>query len=195
MLNFKTLKTASLVLLLFPFLLACSSDDLSDLLSRVETLNISRQGYTLGKKLTKAQQETARKHPVKAADHRTRKFKDGKLHVVTDRVSDRVIVLYEQYEAASMEMVQGLVGSLSFEFGDPTVLAHDKIIYWIFGPQGKLSRDQYKKARQAGGKLKILATVKLNSSTKILGDTPPSKESTVYYIISSEPALKLIKNR
>jgi hypothetical protein len=194
MVNFKTLRTASLILLLFPFLLACSSDDLSDLLSRVERLNISRQGYTLGKKLTKEQKETAQKHSVKAADHRTLKFKDGSLYVVTERTSGRVIVLYERYEAATREILKGVVGSLSIEFGDPTVLAHDKIIYWVFGPQGKLSREQYKEARKTDGKLKILATVKLNSSMKILGDNTPSGENNVYYVISSEPVLQLMKS-
>jgi hypothetical protein len=194
MVNFKTLRTASLILLLFPFLLACSSDDLSDLLSRVERLNISRQGYTLGKKLTKEQAATAQKHSVKAADHRTLKFKDGSLYVVTERTSGRVIVLYERYEAATREILKGVVGSLSIEFGDPTVLAHDKIIYWVFGPQGKLSREQYKEARKTDGKLKILATVKLNSSMKILGDNTPSGENNVYYIISSEPVLQLMKS-
>ncbi len=193
--NFTTLKTALLIWLILPLSSACSSDDLSNLLSRVENLNISRQGYTLGKKLTKSQQATAQKHPVKAADHRTRKFKDGDLYVVTDRMSDRVIVLYERHETATTEVVKSLVGSLYLEFEDPTVLAHDKIIYWIFGPQGKLSRDQYKAARKSDGKVDILATVKLNSSLKIVGNATPSEKSIVYYIISSEPALKLLKNR
>ena len=181
-------------MVLFPTLWACSSHELPDLLDQVESLNISRQGYTLGKKLTKEQEATAQKHSVKAADHRTLKFKDGSLYVVTERTSGRVIVLYERYEAATREILKGVVGSLSIEFGDPTVLAHDKIIYWAFGPRGKLSREQYKEARKTDGKLKILATVKLNSSMKILGDNTPSGENNVYYIISSEPVLQLMKS-
>ena len=46
-----------------------------------------------------------------------------------------------------------------------------------------------------GDKLNVLATVKLNSSTKIVGHGTQSGENSVYYIISSEPALKLIKSK
>jgi hypothetical protein len=195
MVNLTSVKIAILLLLLLPLSSACSSDKLSDLLARVETLNISRRGYTLGKALTDGQRATALKHPVEAANPWTRKFKDGDLYVVTDKAADRVIILYERYEATTIKKVQALVGSLSLDFGDPTVMAHDKIIYWVFGPEGKLTRAQYKKARQADGKLNILATVKLNSSMKILGGTTRSGEGSVYYIISSEPVLKLIESK
>ncbi len=194
-LNPISVKIAILILLLLLFSSACSSDNLSDLLGQVETLNISRGGYTLGKGLTDGQRATALKHPVEAANPWTFKFKDGDLSVVADKATDRVVILYERYEATTIKKVQALVGSLSLDFGDPTVMAHDKIIYWAFSPKGKLTREQYKKAKQADGKLNILATVKLNSSMKIVGDSTQSGESSVYYIISSEPVLKLIKSK
>lgn len=182
-------------MLLLSFSSACSSDNLSNLLGQVERLNISRGGYTLGKALTDRQRATALKHPVEAANPWTFKFKDRDLYVVADKATDRVVILYERYEATTIKKVQALVGSLYFDFGDPTVMAHDKIVYWVFGPEGKLTREQYKKTKQTGGKLNILATVKLNSSIKIMGDSTRSDESSVYYIISSEPVLKLIKSK
>ncbi len=182
-------------MLLLPFSSACSSDKLSDLLGKVERLNISRGDYTLGKKLTDGQRATALKHPVEAANPWTFKFKDGDLYVVADKATDKVVILYERYAATTIKKIQALVGSLSFDFGDPTVMAHNKIIYWVFDPEGKLTREQYEKAKQADGKLNILATVKLNSSMKIMGDSIRSDEGSVYYIISSEPALKLIKSK
>ncbi len=184
---------AILILLLLPFSSACSSDKLSNLLGQVETLDISREGYTLGKGLTDRQKATALKHPVEAVNPWTFKFRDGDLYVVADKATDRVVILYERYEPTTRKQVQALVGSLSLDFGDPTVMAHDKIVYWVFGPEGKLTREQYKKAKKADGKLNILATVKLNSSMKIMGDTTRLDEDSVYYIISSEPVLKLIK--
>ena len=195
MVNLTSLRTAILILLLLPFSSACSSDKLSNLLGQVETLDISREGYTLGKKLTEGQRAIALKHRVEAANPWTFKFKDGDLYVVADKATDRVVILYERYEATTIKQVQALVGSLSLDFGDPTVMAHDKIIYWVFDPEGKLTREQYEKAKQADGKLNILATVKLNSSMKIMGDSTRSDEGSVYYIISSEPALKLIKSK
>lgn len=193
--NLTSVKIAILILLLLSFSSACSSDNLSNLLGQVERLNISRGGYTLGKALTDRQRATALKHPVEAANPWTFKFKDRDLYVVADKATDRVVILYERYEATTIKKVQALVGSLYLDFGDPTVMAHDKIVYWVFGPEGKLTREQYKKTKQTGGKLNILATVKLNSSIKIMGDSTRSDESSVYYIISSEPVLKLIKSK
>lgn len=191
--NLTSIKIVILIWLLLPFSSACSADKLSDLLGQVEKLNISRQGYTLGKALTKEQRATALRHPEEAANPLTFKFKDGDIHVVADKASDRVVILYGRYEAATLKSIQGLVGSLSLEFGDPTVMAHDKIIYWAFGPDGKLTRDRYKKVKEADGKLNILATVKLNSSMEIVGDSAFSEKGSVYYVISSEPALKLME--
>jgi len=195
MANLTSVKIAILILLLLPFSSACSSDKLSNLLGQVETLNISRGDYTLGKKLTDGQRAIALKHPVEAANPWTFKFKDGDLYVIADKTTNRVVILYERYEATTIKQVQALVGSLSLDFGDPTVMAHDKIIYWVFGPEGKLTREQYKKAKKADGKLNILATVKLNSSLKIMGDSTRSDKDSVYYIISSEPVLKLIESK
>ena len=190
--NPTSLKIALLILLLLPFSSACSSDKISDLLGQVESLNITREGYTLGKELTDKQKATALKHPEEAANPRIFKFKDGERYVVADRATDRVVILYERYEAATLKKVQALVGSLYLDFGDPTVMAHDKIIYWAFGPKGKLSEKQYRNDKHINKKLDILATVKLNSDIKVVGKNDLMKVGDIYFIISSEPVLKLI---
>ncbi len=177
---------------LLPFSSACSSDKLSDLLGQVESLNISRGGYTLGKVLTDSQKATALKHPEEAANPLTFKFKDGNLHVVADKATDRIVILYERYEVATVKKVQALVGDLTLDFGDPTVMAHDKIIYWAFGPEGKLSEEQYRNDKDVKKKLDILATVKLNSDIKVLEKGDSAKIGDIYFIISSEPVLKLM---
>jgi hypothetical protein len=88
-----------------------------------------------------------------------------------------------------------LVGTLFFDFGDPTVIAHDKTIYWAFDENGKISEEQYRDIREKGEPLKILATVKLDSSRKIMDDSDPEEDGSVYYIVSSEPLLKLFNSR
>jgi len=165
-------------------------DELSDLLARVEALNISRTGYILGKALTDRQKEIARRNAIKNAIPGTYKFKDRDLYVVIDRKTDRVLILYEQYEPASIEKVRELVGALFFDFGEPTVMVHDKVIYWAFDRKGKLSEKDYHKIKYKRGKLKVLATVKLNSSVNIMQKGGDSEAESVYYIISSEPVLK-----
>lgn len=192
--NPTSLKIALLIWLFLPFSSACSSDKISDLLGQVERLNISRGGYTLGKVLTESQKATALKHPEEAANPLTFKFKDGDIHVVADKATDRVVILYERYEAVTIKKVQALVGSLTLDFGDPTVMAHDKIIYWAFGSEGKLSEKQYRNDKDVKKKLNILATVKLNSDIKIVGKSDLSKVGDIYYIISSEPVLKLMSH-
>ncbi len=127
-----------------------------------------------------------------AASPGTYKFKDNNLFIVADKAKDRVLILYEQYDPATKDKVRELVGNLFFDFGDPTVMAHDKTIYWAFDEKGKISEEHYRKAKQEGRPLKTLATVKLNSSQKIMDKNSPLESGSVYYIISSEPILKLI---
>ena len=170
------------------------ADELAQLLARVEMLNIGRYSYTLGKVLTDRQKETARRQVVESANPGTYKFKDGDLYVVADRKTDRILIIYEHHGRASREKIQGLVGALFLDFGDPTVLAHDKILYWAFDRRGKLSQKDYHKTKEKGGRLEILATVKLNSSVNIMIKGKDGGDGSVYYIISSEAALKLIRS-
>jgi hypothetical protein len=176
---------------------ACSSqaDEFTDLYTRVEKLNIRRNDYTLGKVLTAKQKQTARRNAQEKAAPGTYKFKDDDLYVVADKATDRVIILYERYELASGKKIRELVGTLFFDFGDPTVMAHDKTIYWAFDEKGRISEEQYRQAKANREPLKTLATVKLDSSRKIMDDSDPEEDGRVYYIVSSEPILKLINSR
>jgi len=176
---------------------ACSSqaDGFTDLYTRVEKLNIRRNDYTLGRVLTDKQKQTARRNSQEIAVPGTYKFKDNDLYVVADKATDRVLILYERYEPASGKKISELVGTLFFDFGDPTVMAHDKTIYWAFDEKGKISEEQYREAKANREPLKTLATVKLDSSRKIVDDSNPEEDGSVYYIVSSEPILKLINTR
>jgi len=169
--------------------------ELADLFNRVEKLNIRRNDYTLGKVLTDKQKQTAQDNPQEKASPGTYKFKDNNLYIVADEATDRVLVLYERYEPVSREKIRELVGALFFDFGDPTVLAHDKTIYWAFDEKGKISEEQYREAKATKKPLQTLATVKLDSSHKIMDSSEPGASSSVYYIVSSGPLLKLLNSR
>jgi hypothetical protein len=178
------------------------ADELGELMDRVASLDISRNGYTLGKTLTEKQMATAQRNSVKHATPGTFKFKDKNLYVVLEKTTHRIIILYEQYKDATAEQVRDLVGSLYLDFGDPTLMAHDKIIYWAFGAKGKLSKKEYQRDKHIKKKLNIFATVKLNSDINILGKRDKTEAGDIYFIISSEPVLKAyskiipqIKNR
>ena len=171
------------------------ADEFADLSKRVEKLNIRRNDYTLGKVLTDKQKQTAQGKAQEKAVPETYKFKDNDLYVVADKATDRVLILYERYEPASRQKIRELVGTLFFDFGDPTVIAHDKTIYWAFDENGKISEEQYREAKATKKPLQTLATVKLDSSRKIMDDSDLEEDGSVYYIVSSEPILKLLNSR
>ena len=176
---------------------ACTSrvDDFTDLLNRAEKLNLRRNDYTLGKVLTDKQKQTAQDNAEDKASPGTYKFKDNNLYIVADKATDRVLILYERYEPVSRKKIRELVGALFFDFGDPTVMAHDKTIYWAFDEKGKISEEQYREAKATKKTLQTLATVKVDSSHKIMDTSEPGASSSIYYIVSSGPLLKILKNR
>lgn len=163
------------------------ADDFSDALIRVEALNLSRGDYVLGKELTFRQKELARKQALDAAMPGTYRFNDRNLTVVVDKDTDRVVILYEHHKDATEEKTKEMVGALFLDFGDPTTMAHDRTVYWVFGPNGKLTREAYRKIKENKGHLNVLATIKLNSSHRITGkDSKEEKRGEVYYIISAK---------
>ena len=176
---------------------ACTnhSDEFIELSDHVNKLSIHRNDYTLGAELTDQQKRTARQNAVDSSSPGTYKFKDNHLFVVVHKASDKILIIYEQYEPATKEKVRELVGNLFFDYGDPTVMAHDKTIYWAFDEKGKISEQQYRDAKKKNQPLKTLVTVKLDSSHKILGNDGDENERRVYYIVSSQPLLKLLEEQ
>ena len=191
----KTIICRILTMMMIMFTGLAHANDLNDLFSRVEKLNIERAGYVLGAILNQVQMKTAVADPVDASTKDTFKFKDKNLFVVADKTSNRVLVMYEQFEAASQQKIQDLVGDLYMNFDDPTVLAHDKVVYWAYTKNGKISSKEFDSARQDKKKLDILATVKFISDINIMekenrSEPAPAIGQQAYYIISSDPVLK-----
>ena len=186
----KTIICRILTMMMIMFTGLAHANDLNDLFSRVEKLNIERAGYVLGAILNQVQMKTAVADPVDASTKDTFKFKDKNLFVVADKTSNRVLVMYEQFEAASQQKIQDLVGDLYMNFDDPTVLAHDKVVYWAYTKNGKISSKEFDSARQDKKKLDILATVKFISDINIMEKIKDPAPGQAYYIISSDPLLK-----
>jgi len=185
----------SIILVSFLLPVTAPAGELEDLLGRVEALNVNRGDYGLGKTLTDTQKQTARRNAVGNPAPGTYKFKDRDLFVVAEKSTDRVVIIYEQYDAAPVSDVQKLVGSLFMDFDEPTLFVHDKVIYWAFDKNGKIPEKTYADAKKTKRRLEILATVKLNSSLKITEKKDQTGTGNVYYIISSEPVLKLIQSK
>lgn len=171
------------------------AEDLNSLFKQVEKLNINRNGYVLGAALNPEQVKTAAANKVEAAALETFKFKDKELFIVAQKTTNRVLVIYEQIEAVSQKKIQDLIGDLYMNFDDPTVLAHDKVVYWAYTKEGKITAGEFETARQDKIKLDILATVKCISDLHIMEKPKGPSTGQVYYIISSDPILKFFKDQ
>jgi hypothetical protein len=73
-------------------------------------------------------------------------------------------------------------------------MAHDKVVYWAYDEKQKLTEDEYRKIKESKRSLDVLATVKLSSNEGIMTAGGSDEDSIVYYVISSEPLLKLIQS-
>ncbi|RLB88215.1 MAG: hypothetical protein DRH26_14020 [Deltaproteobacteria bacterium] len=169
---------------------AAGAQEQDKLFNQVEKLQIQRQGYVLGAQLTKAQQEIAAKNPLEAASKKVFKFRDKNLNIVADNETFRILVMFEQFEKLSQQQVQEKVGELFMAYEDPTISAHDKVVYWAWGKKEKFTAAQYDMAREKKKKLTIIATVKFNSEIKIMDTNETQATGDVYFIISSDPLLK-----
>lgn len=166
------------------------NNNLKQLFKQVEKLKIERNGYVLGAKLSRKQLKTAESNPVETTSDDTFKFKDNTLFVVAQKSSKRVLVIYEAFEDATQKKIQNLIGDLYMTFDDPTVLAHDKVVYWAYENRGKITAVEFDTAKKDKKKLAILATIKLTSDINIMEKTKEPLTGHVYYIISSDPILK-----
>jgi len=185
------------ILVLFLFSGVAHASDLSHLFDRVENLKIERNGYTLGAALSPVQLRTAKSNPVDSSVKDTLKFKDKNLYVVVQKTSHRVLIIYEQFEDATQQKIQDLIGDLYISFEEPTVLAHDKVVYWAYTKKGIITSKAFDMARQDKKKLDILATIKFISDINIMEkikDAEPAR-GQVYYIISSAPILKFFQDQ
>ena len=83
-----------------------------------------------------------------------------------------------------------VIGHLMTRFGEPTSVAHGRLIYWAFDNVGKIEENTYRESK-ATGNIDILATVKFNSTLDLDQDLDNNTEETgtIYYIITSDRLL------
>lgn len=182
-------------LFITPSLLAADFDRLSRQVSR---LKLERGGYTLGAALTGRQLAISKKNLLESTVPGTYKFRDNTVVIVAQESTNRVLVIYERFEQANVQKAQDVVGELYLHFEDPTVMAHEQVVYWAYSKSGKINAKVFENAKNQGKKLDILATVKYISDVKLMGKSKEETETTkglVYYIISSDPMLQFFKDK
>ena len=158
-----------------------------NLAGSVASLHLGISGYTIGETLSPAQKQIAMQNMVQDSYPGTYKFRDAELFVVVSQKDDTILALYTRNENAGFDQTRKMISGLMGIFGEPTTMAHDKIIYWAYGKQGKIPEETYNELREKGEKFDVLATVKFNSTVAITNEDPEKKQSgTIYFIISSD---------
>ncbi len=205
------MKLVSSVLLSLLFTLSFSisvyAEDASTAMKRiggeVATLSLGFNNYKLGENLTNEQKDFAKKNSISKSLEGTYKFQDGEVYIVAKADDDMIIGIYKQFESAPREVVKQVIGDLMLRFNEPTTMAHEKLIYWAYDKNGKVSQDMYDFSKQEGEST-IIATVKLQSSISIFPDPNPQdknadkaktqiekEKADLYVIITSNPLSKI----
>lgn len=193
----------ALFLLLLP-LNNLSAEDANHALKRigaeVAKLNLGFGEYVLGRHLTDQQKQFAKDNLEKKSVKGSYKFYDKGTFVVASQKSDMVIGIYQENDQASKDELREAVGALMMKFEEPTAMAHDKMIYWVFNKDGRISQALFDMERDSGGS-DVLATVKFASSLEIRPNEDPKvkekdekkEEETakIYTMITSDKLSKI----
>lgn len=197
--KFLTLPFTLLFFLCLP--LVCNATSVSEEIERISgevaKLELGFNNYVLGKKLSTEQRELAEKNMVKKALKGTYKFIDRDVFVIASKETDRVIGLYRDYPDASMQTLKSVIGGLMLEHGEPTAMAHNKMVYWTYNEKGKIEQDAFDIERVSGG-VQSLVTVKFSSTEPIVEKAQKEgeqKKISAYVMITSDPLSKLILAR
>ena len=181
------------------FAYGCGDEPADSLAEQVRALRVGFEPYHIGDVLSAEQQKTAQKALQPDAYAGTYKFQDQDLMVVADKSSHVILAMYRQIDRAGPDELKKIIVDLMDKFGQPSASGHDKVIYWAYGENGKITDQQIRKAKKTGKLQDVLATVKLNSSGEFPDSAKkgkPQAEASVYILISSPPLLKrLVKKQ
>ena len=173
----------------------CSADSgkptAGSLEEQLRSLRVGFDPYFIGQILNAEQQSAARKSLQPDAYAGTYKFQDKDLMVVVEEKSHMILAMYWLIDEAEPEEIKKAIIGLMDKFGQPTASGHDKVIYWIYGKNGKITDKQFNKAKKSGKIEEVVATVKFISSREFPEGAKGSQakgKSSVYTLITS-PAL------
>jgi len=188
------------------------SANTSSLFDKIASMKKGTDGYIIGAVLTKEQQEKATTNMIKSNNPKVVKFLDGKnLLIAINSSNNRVLAINKRYSKIDQKTVKGMIGTMIHDFDEPTAMAHDKMIYWIFDEKGqKLSEDDLKawKDKISGKPTEGMAlaeavnikkkdvnfnpfvSVKLQSDQPMMSKVEDPKPANAYLMISSDKLIK-----
>jgi hypothetical protein len=173
-----------------------ANTEAGDLATRVAALELGMNGYVIGEKLSPVQKGIAAANSIKDSYDGTYKFLDNGAYVIASKADDMILALYQRNEEAGMQQAKDMVSGLMGLYGEPTTMAHEKLIYWAYGADGKIPEETFAMLKETSGTAGILATVKFSSSFAITAENSDQEGTgVIYFIVSSDPLLLEFINR
>jgi hypothetical protein len=189
----RTMAALGLLLILCPAPSGAGQDETIDFLATsVRELGLGEEGFIIGAYLSEEQFESAQGSLLDDTYPGTIKFPAGDVAVVADDESRLILAIYKRLEDVRANDVQQMIGHLMGRFGEPTTMAHGSLVYWAFGPEGKIAEESFLEAKDTGV-IDILATVKFNSTLALnpgMDNENTEETGTIYYIIASDRLLE-----
>ncbi|MCD4757075.1 MAG: hypothetical protein K8R39_02305 [Arcobacteraceae bacterium] len=175
---------------------------------KVENMKKGVDGYILGSTLKKEQQNNS----IPSDNDKVKKYLvNNDLLIAINVKNNKILAINKRFNAVKQLEIKSMIGSLIHDYDEPTAMAHDKMIYWVYDKNGKkLTEDDLKNWKDslkvAKTKLPLVEAIKVDTkqvdfdpyiSIKMTSDQPmmskveDEKLANVYLMVSSE---KLIQN-
>lgn len=188
----------------------------ADLFTTVESINKGLDGYIVGKTLTAEQQALVEKNSIKSDTTKIKKFLVGTdLLVAIDAKTNRVLAINKKLSNMDKATVKALIAEYIHKFDEPTAMAHDKMVYWVYDKNGvKIQEDDLKKYKdhikgEADQSLSLAEnlnkpkekvdfdpylSVKLSSDQALMSQPKEPVPTNAYIMISSQKLISEVLN-
>lgn len=198
----------NIVIMTFVFAVNGHAEDAAAAMERISKevgrLELGFDDYLLGHKLTEQQLQLAHSNRIAKSVAKTIKFRDDDVFVIARDDNARILGIYKQYSKVQRREVKEIIGEMMLRFNEPTTMAHDKLIYWAYNANGKITQEKYDFIKQNDAS-NIIATVKFNSTAPIFPDPAPQQQgeqkndekavqeepADIYIMITSNPLSKI----
>lgn len=189
------------------------SANVSDLYTKIANMKKGTDGYIIGEVLTKEQEAKVEANMIKSSYPKIINFLDGKdLLISINKKNKRVLIINKRYQNMDQASIKGMLGNMIHDFDEPTAMAHDKMVYWVFDENGdKLTEDDLKawkdniSGKATSGmalaeavnlkKKKVnfnpFVSVKLQSDQPIMSEVKETKLANPYLLIKSDKLIGL----
>ena len=173
--------------ILFPALIMILNISVfADILKDVKSLKVGIDDFYIGEELNNITQF----QKIKKTFTGTEKYKTKDLFITVSKKEKIIIGLYKKFDNVTKKELKKTISFLMMKFGEPTLEAHGKDIYWFYSKKGKISNKDFLDMRKKGKIVKPILMVKFHSDTLI--DDKKNKNFKFYYIIYSEPLIRFL---